>query len=334
MRGVAALLILVRHNDIYFGKFRFNESFLAVDLFFVLSGFVVAGAYSERLRQGLNWRSFMLLRLVRFYPLYLLGTLLGLAAMLGGMLFGRVGEQVTYAEIGASLTLNVFFIPSFFMRDLFPLLTVAWSLFWELLVNFAYSQVWPSLSRKRLLALLACSALSLILAATRCVVDSGSAPGLDSAWMAATRVVFSFGMGLLLQRMPKADFRVPPVLLLGASAIALGFNPQGDFRPLYEICFILLISPALVYLGAASEPKNGLEARLYAFLGAVSYALYVLHKPIGLLLSIAFKHLVHVGVAHFAPWSGLVLIAVLLAICGILDRYYDGPARRWLLTKV
>ena len=91
LRGIAALAVITRHAAAYFSSVSiyvlpnagappisvgpFFESYLAVDFFFVLSGFVLAHAYGERLRHGLSAMQFMAIRLIRLYPLYLLSFL-------------------------------------------------------------------------------------------------------------------------------------------------------------------------------------------------------------------------------------------------------------------
>ncbi len=73
LRGVAALCVVQTHTqDLLLGD-TLPTAYLAVDLFFLLSGFVLAHAYEERLRQGMTLHRFMLARLVRLYPLYLAG---------------------------------------------------------------------------------------------------------------------------------------------------------------------------------------------------------------------------------------------------------------------
>ena len=71
IRGIAAALVAMRHAGALFPGWDFPNSGLAVDLFFVISGFVVASAYDRRLADGLTLGAFMRIRLIRLYPLYL-----------------------------------------------------------------------------------------------------------------------------------------------------------------------------------------------------------------------------------------------------------------------
>jgi peptidoglycan/LPS O-acetylase OafA/YrhL len=80
LRGVAAILVVLFHENYWFSQTGLvPKAYLAVDFFFCLSGFIIAYSYSEHLISGqLSFLKFSAIRLVRLYPLYLLGTVLGL----------------------------------------------------------------------------------------------------------------------------------------------------------------------------------------------------------------------------------------------------------------
>ena len=79
MRGVAALAVVALHLKDSLGISAPPASYLAVDLFFMLSGFVLAQAYGARLAGPLSPWGFIRLRLIRLYPLYLAGLVVGAA---------------------------------------------------------------------------------------------------------------------------------------------------------------------------------------------------------------------------------------------------------------
>jgi peptidoglycan/LPS O-acetylase OafA/YrhL len=82
IRGLAAILVVIFHAEQFFGARPFPKSYLAVDVFFLLSGAVVANAYEHRLQSDMSLARFTWLRIVRIYPLYLLGTVLGVVAVI------------------------------------------------------------------------------------------------------------------------------------------------------------------------------------------------------------------------------------------------------------
>src|ERR1700733_8880100 len=86
MRAIGAFLVVTRHVPEFFGGFRAPESFLAVDLFYLVSGFVVAHAYGERLKAGGFVWGFFKTRVIRLYPLYIVGIALGVAAAVASIM--------------------------------------------------------------------------------------------------------------------------------------------------------------------------------------------------------------------------------------------------------
>src|SRR5664279_3535433 len=86
LRGVGAFLVVMRHVPDFFGPIRVPESYLAVDLFYLVSGFVVAHAYADRLKAGGFFWTFVKTRIIRLYPLYVFGLLLGVTAAVSAIL--------------------------------------------------------------------------------------------------------------------------------------------------------------------------------------------------------------------------------------------------------
>ena len=82
LRGLAAFAVMLVHYTEHNGLHKLPGAWIAVDLFFVLSGFVIAYSYGAKLIAGMPMRTFLLTRLIRLGPLYLLAMLVGLAAVL------------------------------------------------------------------------------------------------------------------------------------------------------------------------------------------------------------------------------------------------------------
>ena len=132
IRGFAAILIVVFHAHLYFGVRPFPQSYLAVDIFFLLSGAVVANAYQERLLSGMTLSKFAKIRAIRFYPLYTLGSLIGAAVLL------LSGERVESGILITSLSAFLL-IPAFTSQTLFAFNGPAWTLALELWGNIFYA---------------------------------------------------------------------------------------------------------------------------------------------------------------------------------------------------
>ena len=82
LRGAAAMVVVFVHFHALYHLPEIEHGYLAVDLFFAMSGFVIANAYDRKLSSGeLNWQKYFVLRLFRLYPLYFAGLALGVAAL-------------------------------------------------------------------------------------------------------------------------------------------------------------------------------------------------------------------------------------------------------------
>jgi peptidoglycan/LPS O-acetylase OafA/YrhL len=111
LRGIAALIVLIYHAlGPTYGIAGFRGGFLAVDFFFMLSGFVVARAYEQRLADGLSFAGFLKIRFDRLYPTIAAGVLIGAVA------FMATGKPALILTL-----MSLLMIPSLSHRDgLFP----------------------------------------------------------------------------------------------------------------------------------------------------------------------------------------------------------------------
>ena len=127
MRGLAAIAVVIFHAHPLFGAQIAPSGYLAVDLFFVLSGVVIAHAYAARLNAGMRVAAFMKIRVVRFMPFYLLGLAFGLV-LATALLFAGSSDALSTDKLAIALLLALLFPPVPFGGDIFPLNVPAWSL--------------------------------------------------------------------------------------------------------------------------------------------------------------------------------------------------------------
>lgn len=337
LRGIAALLVVPIHgpHSIYKALY-FPHAFLAVDLFFCLSGFVVAFSYESRLSARLTFREFVLTRIVRLYPIAILGTILG--AMTVTLNPGAFGHQISLAKrLPVSILLGILVIPIPHVR-LFPLDYPMWTLFFEMVANVAYA--W--LMRRRLASsrtLGAIASLSFLAMAVQRKrlgsLDYGSM--FHGSIMGLFRVGFSFFCGVLLYRLYKSRELIQwrgnralvasvfiTVLFLGVFCVE---QPITTWAPV-ELCFVAIGFPCFVYYGARVD-MPGRWATISAFLGTISYPLYLLHQP--LLVPIGrFNPSNQIG----ANTVMLLSMTALVVLSWCVAKYYDEPIRsaltRWL----
>ncbi len=348
IRGIAAIAVFTLHYGVFFWPVTRQQSFLAVDLFFILSGYVLSKAYSRRLQSGMLLASFVYLRVVRVYPLYLLGVAISVAVLLYTGEY-RLGELIPFLSLAAFILPNLFIAAPGTKPNLFPLNGPSWSLFLELAANLFYAAMLPRLTRRWIVAVMAVSALGLVGSVAvfpRHSLNFGftlySLPG------GFCRVGYSFFAGVLLARdltyrpVASRSSAVMPYVILAIVGAILAAEPSDALLPYYDLIAVTLVFPALIALGVLFQP-NGAGTRLFVILGQVSYPLYMLQGPLSGVIKTVVRAVYSLPItsdwdglevlgAH-APWVGFALLGALLLVCWALDVWVDEPLRRWLLRK-
>lgn len=291
MRGVAALLVTATHVQEMIGRAVIGHGHLMVDLFFLLSGFVLAMAYGETLSKGGRGVWFTRQRLRRLYPMMLIGLALGwLVAITVG--HGAADPSATTFK----LLLSALFLPWLGGGLVAPLNGPLWSLQLELWINVAYGFTARWLSNLVLWGLVAASASVLIFAvATTGIFDGGFANAKEGlpfghaqflvGW---ARIGFSFPLGILLYRYwaaRKARLSRQPISfwVIAAAMLAIATIPAG-YSAYVELAIVGLAFPALLMLAANARHPGRVGERM----GQMSFPLYVTHAPV-LLLAAAFQ---------------------------------------------
>jgi peptidoglycan/LPS O-acetylase OafA/YrhL len=201
IRGVAALFVLMRHTYYMWG-FNPFRSYLAVDLFFILSGFVIAHAYDRKLtRKQLSRRDFMLLRVIRLYPMYALSVVVCAGIFFRDLMITSENLSSIFVPGMLMFCFAIVFLPFHMIGypELFPINYVFWSLFYELLVNGMYSAIRPRLSPWITVGILLIASVALVYAARQHgSLDLGSAWGIMQFVGGGARAVFGIFLGVVL----------------------------------------------------------------------------------------------------------------------------------------
>ncbi len=337
LRGIAALAVAARHApylwaDGYPAGFL-HQTYLAVDFFFVLSGFVLCHAYGQRFQAGLPVRSFMLGRLVRLYPLYFTAFVLACAIAV----IRLVRAKVTPFEFAGNLTAGVLFLPSpLSATDLFPMNLPAWSLFFELVANLAFALIGRRLTMRVTGMITAGGAVVLLAAVPMGWLGFGSVDGpLDAGptWQSMggglARVTFSFFAGVLMYRLRSVwtpRLAVPAWLALAAVCAILAGAPEKAWEVAYDLTAVLVAFPLIVFFGATSRLRP-IAARAASAMGDASYAIYVLQFPLFGLLPPAFAVLLGYKPPEISLGFGLACVALVAIVGWAADRVIDRPVR-------
>ena len=344
LRGVAAILVVATHYASYLTPIRVGSGNLAVDLFFIMSGFVLAHAYDIRLQGGMGAGRFMLVRLIRLYPLYLLGTLIAAVIPVLGIVLG-VSEQWSWASLLVALAPALLMLPRppvlltgaelnvRLPNALYPMNPPAWSLFFELVINLVFATTIRIRHRSFLPLVIGISGIALVAVS----LLHGSA-NVGWRWeellMAMARIGFSFFVGVLFHRaciggwLPR--LRCPPLLALACAAVLVCLKVPKEWRAFYDLACILIALPLVTWLCICNEPRRGV--RIYSVLGLISYPLYITHESYHYPVDRIFYHFATGRAESFAPWLGIALIVAFVGISWMLAATYDGWARRRLGT--
>lgn len=353
LRGVASVVVIFFHVfEAFTGGNRFiqiiNHGYLAVDFFFLLSGFVVAYAYDDRWNKMTRW-DFYKRRLVRLQPMVVMGSVVGAALFYfqGGEAFPLIAgtpvwKMLLLMVIGATLLPVPVSMDIRGWEEMHPLNGPAWSLFFEYIANLLYA-LWLRRFSKVALGVFVffagCLMVGYLVWGPQGDLIGGWALSGHQLLVGFTRLLYPFFAGVLLCRLGKL-IRVPGAfwwcsLLIVAvlSVPRIGDEQHLWMNGIYESVVVIVVFPVIVAMGAGGRIVNARSQRICKFLGDISYPLYITHYP---LIYIYTEWVVHNRLA-LSPAPLLVGLAVVVA--SILLAYaclklYDEPVREWLKKKV
>jgi len=320
LRGVGAAWVLCYHVQYALHVPVAECGFLAVDLFFMLSGFVLSHAHSG---MGFGWASythFLRDRFARIFPMHWAAlTVVGLVLLLHPTLFRDMEARFGVPELIASVFLvqNWGFSPPSWNGP-------AWSLSTEWLVSLGFPLfLWGARRVERpLLAGLGCAAC---LGAFALVLQFTHHPNADVQGRAAiVRTVLEFAAGCLLYRMYLTEIRVNAAgKILAAALLAVGLSaPDRTMFAIFAFPIVILISTQ------RSMTARVLASRPLAFLGRISFSIYLLHW---ILLQASDRLEASLGVrgwGAFLWFCGFTLLVLVLST--VTYHLVENPARLWI----
>lgn len=325
LRGIAAVCVLASHSA--FTSLSFSKSYLAVDFFFILSGYVIGLAYDGRLQNSLSVWGYMRERLERLWPMLVIGAVVGLCII---PIVPRDGYFIPRGPYNHALAFlcQILLIPFVVSPGAFVFNGVQWSIVFELIANLAHAVLRPWLKPVVLAVIIGLNLIAVAyVAKTFHSINYGW--GVDNFLRGLPRVGFGFFAGLALYRsrerwqplLPRLPFFVLATALLVVLALpeypVFGLNNGSR-----DIIAVAVLFPVVVALGSVS-PSRG---RTPYLLGLLSYPLYVLHVPLrDLAAFVAEKQLGFAASEALTLSTGAVIVLVCLAV-GLL---IDAPLNRW-----
>lgn len=358
LRGVAALLVVWYHVHEGFAFASgsaiidgINHGYLAVDFFFILSGFVIGYAYDDRWSKNLTLKSFFKRRLIRLHPMVIMGAVLGLVTFCIQGCVQWDGTHVATSMTMLALLCAIFFIPAtgtpYDVRgngEMFPLNGPSWSLFFEYIGNILYALFIRRLSTKTLTVLVFLLGVALVAFTTLDVSGYGS---FGVGWTldginflgGSLRMLFPFSMGMLLSRHFKpvkvrgAFWICSAVLLVLFSVPYLEGTDPICINGLYESVCIIFVFPVLIWLGASGTTTDAKSTKICKFLGDISFPLYIVHYPF---MYLFYAWLIDKQLFTLAEtWPVVIAVYTLNVVVAYLClKLYDEPVRKWLTKKL
>lgn len=350
LRGVAALMVVWFHVFEAFATShldqKINHGYLAVDFFFILSGFVIGYAYDDRWGKMTTWEFFKR-RLIRLHPMVVMG------ALIGAVMFYTQGCEVwdvTKISVGALLfatLINMLMIPATIgsevrgVGEMYPLNGPSWSLLFEYIGNILYALFIRRLPTRALALLVGVAGCGLAWFSIwgplgdLCVGFSMDTPNVTGGTL---RLMFAFPAGLLLSRLFKPT-KVRGAFWIGTLAIVvlaavprLGGAENLWMNGVYDAVCCIVVFPLLVYLAASGETTDKVSSAVCKFLGDISYPLYMVHYPFIYLYYAWVKNNDLTFRDSLAGALALFFGSIILAY--VLMKLYDEPVRRWLSRKL
>ena len=366
LRGAAALMVVWYH---VFEGFAFaggtaittfNHGYLAVDFFFMLSGFVISYAYDSRWgKKSGNQKtvkgnaftiwSFFKRRLIRLHPMVVMGAIIGTITFLIGGSLKWDGTQTQPLWIVAALLMGMLLIPAYpgagydvrGNGEMYSLNGPTWSLFFEYLGNIMYALFIRKLSGRGLGIL---TAIMGILLGWYAITDVSTYGMIGVGWTLDAinflggfiRMMFPFTLGMLICRNFKPCRTPKGIFWIAAAALFAIFSVPyipacGEIclNGAYEMVCIALFFPIILWFGASAA--NSTE-KICNFLGDLSYPLYIVHYPI---MYLFYQWLIKEEIYTLgecpATVAGIMVLCIALAYACL--KLYDLPVRKWLGGK-
>lgn len=354
LRGVAALLVVLfhvfeihSHGD--HSKQIINHGYLAVDFFFLLSGFVLGYAYDDRWGK-MTLKDFFKRRIIRLQPMIIIGSIIGAllfyfqdspALGWGGINEVPIWKMLLVMLIGFTLIPVGKGLDIRGWNEMHPLNGPAWSLFFEYIANIVYALVLRRVSKIVLAILVVVAAgFTIHYALTNPNGDIIGGWSIDDSTqlkIGFIRLAFPFLAGLLLARIGKLRYTKNAFLSAALLLVVLLSVPRlGDadslwLNGLYECFCLIIMFPFIIWLGAGGKVQGYKASKVCKFLGDISYPIYITHFPI------AYVYMAWVTNNNLTleqSWHyGLLVVIAAVATAYLAMRFYDLPIREWLRKK-
>lgn len=355
MRGIAAISVMIYHFSKHNDFSILSNAGIAVDLFFILSGFVIINSYGGRIGVSVSTREYIFKRAIRLYPMFLIGLLIGIPVLYvvtkaGGSTYPNkfiVGSAIynsAFLPYLGNWRIHNFGAADASVGEIFPANPPAWSLFFEAVASISFV-VLSKLNRSTLFKIIVVCYIATILngiliscLSERVGYDPAQGWGTANFIGGFPRVFFGFTLGMLLFVVANDDTRtwvhsfsenhIRSSYLLYILLVATFAFPL-QIKGLYPMLVLATIAPCLVFFGSKLRCTSRFELNIAKFLGWISYPLYCLHFPIGRAVFLAGDDL------RTPRWVLVIIsIVVTIVLSVILTKLLEEPVRSYFSAKL
>ncbi|WP_348797470.1 acyltransferase family protein [Flavobacterium adhaerens] len=350
LRGVASLLVVAFHileaNATSHQDQLINHGYLAVDFFFLLSGFVIGYAYDDRWKT-MSLSGFFKTRLIRLQPMVVMGMIIGAicfyfqdSTLWPGISEVPVWKMLLVMLIGFTLIPVPIAMDIRGWAEMHPLDGPGWSLFFEYIANILYALFVHKFSKTVLSIFVLLSAVFLIhlaLTSPNGDIIGGWSLNAEQLHIGFARVLYPFFAGLLLFRISKLiqiknAFIISSILLVIVLAMPrIGGVENLWQNGLYDSLIVIFVFPLIVYLGASGNIENKNASKICNFFGDISYPIYITHYPL-IYIYTGWVATNKVILSKALPIGILVFVTSIL-LAYFCMKFYDEPVRKWLKRK-
>jgi peptidoglycan/LPS O-acetylase OafA/YrhL len=347
IRGIAALYVALYHfglAGLFHGRARtiLGHGYIAVDLFFMMSGFVMALTYRDLFAGGpppggmaRGMMDFLGKRIARIYPLYALASVAALVVVIWTGLSTRV-DQITATKILA----NLLMIQSWGISDSY--VGPAWSISTEWAAYLAFPLLCSVMLFGQRQAALACSFIAFLFLAllaelpadaTHVVRANGPLDLYDGRnYGAVARCLIEFLLGMMCFRLSRHDGLVERV---GRTWVAFGLVAVILALLTVQGSDIFVIPPVALLLVSLARDEGAVAALLglplCRWLGTISYSVYLFHTTVEAVAEPPIRRAVESsGVSDAKGVEVICLVAVVLAIASLTYGLVEKPGRSLL----
>jgi exopolysaccharide production protein ExoZ len=309
LRGIAALMVVFHHAILYVTTTRSGVGATGVDIFFVISGFIMAHTCARGPRagesRGFASGGFLLKRCIRLIPLYWLATAISWR------------PELLHGVWSLDMVKDLLFVPRFFAPDIpriWPKLIPGWTINCEMFFYLLFAvAVFFSRNPLRLVLIFLC-----VLSAAGFLLQPASAPAQLYTWS----VFLEFAFGILLYLLHRRWTVHAPIAIrlavLAAAAGALAYAARNNAYEYSQYRFLLYGVPALFIVWTGLQVSNTRELPLLKLLGDASYSVYLFHATVGIRLAIHLLAVLRIAPTNwFSAAAALAIFMTMSAGIGI-----------------